>query len=119
MVFSRSTLRIQLNKFLPLGIYLFKFNSRNTRTSCEICSKLTIKIPKRRQRRSDFVHKKIKYFSCDNQNSSNLVPKISQKAYQLMWLLIVQMVGSKLSVRLQHLIIKVLLHMFPKFSLFY
>ena len=28
----------------PAGIYLLKVNSRNTRTRCEICSKLTIKI---------------------------------------------------------------------------
>ena len=26
---------------LPLGIYMFKVNNRNTRTRCEICSKLT------------------------------------------------------------------------------
>ena len=32
----------------PAGIYLFKVNNRNTRTRCEICSKLTIKIPERR-----------------------------------------------------------------------
>ena len=30
------------------GNYIFKVNNRNTRTRCEICSKLTIKIPKRR-----------------------------------------------------------------------
>ena len=29
----------------PTGIYLFKVNNRNTRTMCEICSKLTIKTP--------------------------------------------------------------------------
>ena len=33
----------------PAGNYMFKINSRNTRTSFEICSKLTIKIPQRRQ----------------------------------------------------------------------
>ena len=27
---------------------MFKANNRNTRTKCEICSKLTIKIPERR-----------------------------------------------------------------------
>ena len=27
---------------IPAGIYLFKVNNRNTRTRCEICSKLTI-----------------------------------------------------------------------------
>ena len=29
--------------------YLLKVNNRNTRTRCEICSKLTLKIPKQRQ----------------------------------------------------------------------
>ena len=39
----------------PAGIYLFKVNNKITRTWCEICSKLTIKTPKRRQcRRSVF-----------------------------------------------------------------
>ena len=32
----------------PVGIYLLKVNTRNTRTRCEICSKLTIKTPERR-----------------------------------------------------------------------
>ena len=32
----------------PAGIYLLKVNNRNTRTRCEICSKLT-KTPERRQ----------------------------------------------------------------------
>ena len=33
----------------PVGIYLLKVNNRNTRTRCEIYSKLTIKKPERRQ----------------------------------------------------------------------
>ena len=33
----------------PASIYLRKVNNRNTRKRCEICSKLTIKTPKRRQ----------------------------------------------------------------------
>ena len=32
----------------PAGNYIFKVNNRNTKTKCEICSKLTIKIPERR-----------------------------------------------------------------------
>ena len=32
---------------IPAGNYMFKVNNRNTRTKSEICSKLTIKIPKR------------------------------------------------------------------------
>ena len=39
----------------PAGIYLFKVDNRNTRTRCEICSKLTIKTPERRQWRRSGV----------------------------------------------------------------
>ena len=35
--------------FFPAGIYMLKFNNRNIRTRCEICLKLAIKIPERRQ----------------------------------------------------------------------
>ena len=38
-----------LSWFYPAGIYLLKVNNRNTRARCEIRSKLTIKIPERRQ----------------------------------------------------------------------
>ena len=31
----------------PANIYLLKANNRNTRTSCEICSKLTLNTPER------------------------------------------------------------------------
>ena len=34
---------------IPVGIYLLKVKNRNTRTRCEICSKLTIKTPERRR----------------------------------------------------------------------
>ena len=33
----------------PAGNYLLKFNNRNSRTRCEICSKLTIKTVEQRQ----------------------------------------------------------------------
>ena len=36
-----------MTKVYAAGIYLLKVNKRNTRTRCEICSKLTIKIPER------------------------------------------------------------------------
>ena len=36
---------------MPAGIYLLKVNNRNTRTRCEICSKLTINTPEQRQLR--------------------------------------------------------------------
>ena len=42
--------------FNPVGIYIFKVNKRNTRTRCELCSKLTIKTPERRHwRRSGVI----------------------------------------------------------------
>ena len=36
-------------------LYLFKVNNRNTRTRCEICSKLTIRTPERRYWRRSSV----------------------------------------------------------------
>ena len=33
------------SEYCPAGIYLLKVNNRNTGTTCEICLKLTIKIP--------------------------------------------------------------------------
>ena len=44
------------NKECPAGNYMFKVNNRNTRTRCEICSKLKIKIPERRQWRRSSVN---------------------------------------------------------------
>ena len=40
---------------IPAGIYLLKVNNRNTRTRCEICSKLTINTPERRHWRRSGV----------------------------------------------------------------
>ena len=37
----------ELSRIDPALIYLLKVNNRNTRTKCEICSKLTIKTPER------------------------------------------------------------------------
>ena len=37
------------NKLYIASNYLFKVNNRNTKTSCEICSKITKKTPERRQ----------------------------------------------------------------------
>ena len=36
------------SSYIPAANYMSKVNNRNTRTRCEICSKLTIKIPERR-----------------------------------------------------------------------
>ena len=38
-------------KLNPAYIYLFKVNNRNSKKRCEISSKLTIKTPKRHQKR--------------------------------------------------------------------
>ena len=47
-----------------MGIYLLKVNNRNTRTRCEICSKLTIKTPERRHwRRSCVVIVNFEHFT--------------------------------------------------------
>ena len=42
-------------KTITAGNYMFKVNNRNTRTRCEICSKLTIKAPEQRQWRRSGV----------------------------------------------------------------
>ena len=48
----------------PAGNYMFKVNNRNTRTRCEICSKLTIKISERRHwRRSGIFVVNFKHIS--------------------------------------------------------
>ena len=52
----------------PAGIYLLKINKRNTRTRCEICSKLTIKTPERRQWRCSGV------FVVNSEHDSYFVP---------------------------------------------
>ena len=44
----------------PDGIYLLKVNNRNTRTRCEICSKLRIKTPERRHWRRHVIASWIK-----------------------------------------------------------
>ena len=39
----------------PAGIYLLKVNNRNTRTRCEVCSKITIKTLERRHKMEHLV----------------------------------------------------------------
>ena len=51
----------------PVSNYMFKVNNRNTRTGCEICSKLTIKTPERRHWRRSGV------FIVNFEHISNLV----------------------------------------------
>ena len=40
-------MQVRVYESTDANIYLFKFNNRNTRIMFEICSKLTIKTPKR------------------------------------------------------------------------
>ena len=58
---SDNSLVLKRQKFItivgnnPANIYLFKVKYKNTRKRCEICSKLTIKTPERRQCRHSGV----------------------------------------------------------------
>ena len=51
---SFNTFKFTIETF-PANIYLFKFSNRNSWKRCEICSKLTIKIPERQKSVVDFV----------------------------------------------------------------
>ena len=44
-----------LHRLIPAGNHMFEVNNRNTRTRCEICPKLAIKIPERHQWRSSGI----------------------------------------------------------------
>ena len=73
----------------PVGNCMFKFNNRNTRTRYEICSKLTIKTPERRQWRRSVVFivnfKRISHVSIVNfeqVNASWLFKIFSKKSPQ-------------------------------------
>ena len=49
LIFAKSNLHeVWPNWNNPAGNYMFNVNDRNTRTRCEICSKLTTKTPERR-----------------------------------------------------------------------
>ena len=49
---------------LPTGVYLVKVNNRNTRTTCKICSKLTIKTPERPQWRLIIFFRPLLLLTC-------------------------------------------------------
>ena len=53
ILFSLSLLTRKV--YSPANIYPFKVNNKNTTKKCQICSKLTIKIPDQRQRRRSGV----------------------------------------------------------------
>ena len=52
---------------IPAGNYMFRVDNRNTRTTCELCSKLTINTPEGYQRRLSGV------FIINFENISHLV----------------------------------------------
>ena len=52
--FSKWISSLHMSKY-PANIYMFQVNNRSTRKKCEICSKLTIKAPERRQWRRSSV----------------------------------------------------------------
>ena len=54
-ILGRNPLNSYLWPNFPVSFYLFKVNNRNSRKRCEICSKLTTKIPKRRHRHRSSV----------------------------------------------------------------
>ena len=53
-IFTFNTFKFAIETF-PANIYLFKVSNRNSWKRCEICSKLTIKIPERQKSVVDFV----------------------------------------------------------------
>ena len=50
---NTSSAFVTKDSHIPGYVYLFKVNNRNTGKRGEICTKLTVKTPERRQRRSD------------------------------------------------------------------
>ena len=46
---SSECIYLAMHTIFAAGSHMFKVNNRNTRVSCEICSKLIIKTPERRQ----------------------------------------------------------------------
>ena len=53
---ERNENSVLTRKNTPVGIYFLKVNNRNTKTKCEICSKLTIKITERRRSNVSIVN---------------------------------------------------------------
>ena len=52
---EKSSFRSQVIQLFLAVNYMFKFNNRNSRKKCKICSKLTVKISERHQRRRSGV----------------------------------------------------------------
>ena len=67
----RSIVNDRLYQSFPANIYVLKVNNRNTRKRCEICSKLTIKIPEQRHWRRSTV------FTVNLEHVSHLFSSVS------------------------------------------
>ena len=52
--YLKNHLHILVFYYIPASIYLLQVNNKNTRTRCEVCSKLTITTPERRHLRHYF-----------------------------------------------------------------
>ena len=61
-----------------VSIYMFKVNNRNTRTRCEICSKLTIKTPERNSEHISHLVLVFLQLNFEHVNADNL-PKKTKK----------------------------------------
>ena len=66
-IFNKTASLNDAGRIYPVGIYLLQVNNRNTRTRCEICSKLTIRTPERRHWRRSGV------FIVNSEHISHLV----------------------------------------------
>ena len=77
----------QENGHYPAGIYLLKVNNRNTRTRCEICSKLTIKTPEKVQENEGIIQNEVCRSCCTRTGGEFLAELLSsddKKKYKKM-----------------------------------
>ena len=72
----------------PAGNCVFKVNNRNTRTRCEICSKLTIKTPERRQCRLGNLPRYKKTFNKDTTSNTKLTENNHEKTESFLVILL-------------------------------
>ena len=72
----------------PTGIYLLKDNNKNIKIRCEICSKLTIKAPERRQWRLKPASKTApwvfsRFLNCKNGTKSRKASHVNSKSFTI------------------------------------
>ena len=62
--YGNISLGLMFGSLNPAGFYLFKVSNRNTRTRCELCSKLKMKTQERNEwRHSDVVNVNFEHIS--------------------------------------------------------